>query len=87
MAFRKLILQNRKLFLVISRRILYCLIKTTEKKLILMRNPVSVSRKNKRHSSLKSESLFVFEGKNDFLLIGIIFLLLSFFLLGGFFFK
>jgi len=52
-----------------------------------MRNSVSIPKKSKRHSSLKNEGLFVFEGKNDFLIIGVIFLLLSFFLLGGFFFK
>lgn len=46
-----------------------------------------MSRKTKRDFPLKNESLFVFEGKNDFLLIGIVFLLLSFFLMGGFFFK
>jgi hypothetical protein len=48
-----------------------------------MRNPASLSKKSKKYS----DSLFVFEGKNDFLLIGIIFLLVSFFLMGGFFFK
>lgn len=52
-----------------------------------MRNPASIDKKSKRYSPLKSESLFVLEGKNDFLLIGIIFLLVSFFLMGGFFFK
>lgn len=35
----------------------------------------------------KNTNLFVFEGKNDFLIIGVIFLLLAFFLLGGFFLK
>jgi hypothetical protein len=52
-----------------------------------MRNSVSVSKKNKKYSAIKGESLFVLEGKNDFLLIGIVFLLVSFFLMGGFFFK
>lgn len=41
----------------------------------------------KRDSSIKSESLFVFEGKSDSLIIGVVFLLLAFFLLGGFFLK
>lgn len=52
-----------------------------------MQNSDSLEAKNPKGSSLKNERLFVFEGKNDFLLIGIIFLLLSFFLVGGFFFK
>lgn len=52
-----------------------------------MQNLDSSLKKNKSNSPLRSNSLFVFEGKNDFLLIGVIFLLLSFFLIGGFFFK
>jgi hypothetical protein len=52
-----------------------------------MQNLDSSLKKNKPPIPLKGESLFVSEGKNDFLLIGIIFLLLSFFLMGGFFFK
>lgn len=35
----------------------------------------------------KSTSLFVLEGKNDYLLIGLLFLFLAFFLLGGFYFR
>lgn len=35
----------------------------------------------------KKSPLFIFEGKTDFLLIGIGFLLMAFFLLGGFFMK
>lgn len=46
-----------------------------------------MSRFEKRSSSIKSESLFVFEGKSDSLIIGVVFLLLAFFLLGGFFLK
>ncbi len=58
-----------------------------------MHNFDSLSTKNQKDSSsqddpyAKDDPLFVYEGKNDFLLIGIIFLLLSFFLVGGFFFK
>jgi len=48
-----------------------------------MRNSALIPKKSKKYS----DSLFVFEGKNDFLIIGIIFLLVSFFLMGGFFFK
>lgn len=36
---------------------------------------------------MPSAGLFVFEGKSDFLFIGIGFLLLAFFLFGGFFLK
>lgn len=42
---------------------------------------------DKRTSPIKSESLFVFEGKSDSLIIGVVFLLLAFFLLGGFLLK
>ena len=52
-----------------------------------MRNNFPANEKQKRHTYLKNTSLSSFEGKNDFLLIGIIFLLVSFFLLSGFFFK
>lgn len=52
-----------------------------------MRENFSAAEKSKKHPYLKNESLFSLEGKNDFLLIGIIFLLVSFFLLSGFFFK
>lgn len=44
-------------------------------------------RKPKKHPYLKEVGLFSLEGKNDFLLIGIIFLLVSFFILSGFLFK
>ncbi len=44
-------------------------------------------KKSKKHPYLKDVSLFSLEGKNDFLLIGIIFLLVSFFMLSGFLFK
>lgn len=37
--------------------------------------------------SPSSLSLYVFEGKSDFLFIGIGFLLIAFFLFGGFFLK
>ena len=52
-----------------------------------MRENFSTAEKPKKNPYLKNESLFSLEGKNDFLLIGIIFLLVSFFLLSGFFFK
>jgi len=52
-----------------------------------MENLDSSLKKDKPPVPLKGDSLFVFEGKNDFLLIAVIFLLLSFFLMGGFFFK
>lgn len=42
---------------------------------------------NKERGKLSSISLFVFEGKSDFLFIGIGFLLLAFFLFGGFFIR
>lgn len=42
---------------------------------------------NKEREKLPSVGLFVFEGKSDFLFIGIGFLLLAFFLFGGFFLK
>lgn len=35
----------------------------------------------------KSASLFIFEGKTDYLFIAIIFFLISFFLFSGFFLK
>ena len=37
--------------------------------------------------SKKHTSLFIFEGKTDYLIIGLGFLLISFFLFGGFFMK
>lgn len=40
-----------------------------------------------KYSPVKSGSLFVFEGKSDSLIIGVVFLLLAFFLFGGFFLK
>ena len=46
-----------------------------------------MSKFEKRSLPVKSESLFVFEGKSDSLIIGVVFLLLAFFLLGGFFLK
>lgn len=46
-----------------------------------------MSKFEKKSSSLKSDSLFVFEGKSDSLIIGVVFLLLAFFLLGGLFLK
>jgi len=52
-----------------------------------MRENVSGINKSKKHPYLKNVSLFSLEGKNDFPLIGIIFLLVSFFLLSGFLFK
>ncbi|CAN5269489.1 hypothetical protein BH10ACI1_BH10ACI1_01240 [soil metagenome] len=52
-----------------------------------MRNHFPAQKTPKKHPHLKNTSLLAFEGKNDFLLIGIIFLLVSFFLLSGFFFK
>jgi hypothetical protein len=44
-------------------------------------------RNRPRSSEEKTGSLFVFEGKNDYLIIGIVFLLLAFFILGGFLVK
>lgn len=44
-------------------------------------------KKSKKHPYLKDAGLFSLEGKNDYLLIGIIFLLVSFFMLSGFLFK
>lgn len=38
-------------------------------------------------SSSKTSSLFLFDEKTDYLLIGLFFLLLAFFLLGGFFLR
>lgn len=52
-----------------------------------MKNDFSLARKPKKHPYMKNTGLFSFEGKNDFLLIGVIFLLISFFLLSGFLFK
>lgn len=46
-----------------------------------------MSKHQQKIPSSKTASLFVFEGKNDFLIIGIVFLLLAFFLFGGFFLK
>jgi hypothetical protein len=46
-----------------------------------------MSKFEKRPSPVKSESLFVFEGKSDSLIIGVVFLLLAFFLLGGILLK
>jgi hypothetical protein len=40
-----------------------------------------------RHTPMKGDSLFVFEGKSDSLIIGVVFLLVAFFLFGGFFLK
>lgn len=40
-----------------------------------------------KYSPIKGESLFVFEGKSDSLIIGVVFLLVAFFLFGGFFLK
>jgi hypothetical protein len=52
-----------------------------------MRENFSEARKPKKYSYSRNESLFSLEGKNDFLLLGVIILLVSLFLLGGFFFK
>jgi hypothetical protein len=38
-------------------------------------------------SARKGESLFVVEGKNDILIVGVMFFLLAFLLVGGFFLK
>jgi len=40
-----------------------------------------------RSTPVKGDSLFVFEGKSDSLIIGVVFLLVAFFLLGGFFLR
>jgi len=52
-----------------------------------MKNNFAANGKPKKSPYLKNENLFSLEGKNDFLLIGILFLLVSFFLLSSFFFK
>lgn len=46
-----------------------------------------MTKSGNKYSPMKSESLFVFEGKSDSLIIGVVFLLLAFFLFGGFFLK
>lgn len=50
-----------------------------------MKNNFSASKKPKQQPYLKLSSWDSFKGIDDFLIIGIIFLLISFFLLSGFF--
>ncbi|MBK8813465.1 MAG: hypothetical protein IPN69_22440 [Acidobacteria bacterium] len=44
-------------------------------------------KKTPKPSETSSSRLFVIEGKNDFLIIGVVLLLLAFFLFGSFFFR
>lgn len=46
-----------------------------------------ISRKSPKNQILSNDRLFVIEGKNDFLIIGLVLLLLAFFPFGRFFFR
>lgn len=44
-------------------------------------------RKSYKESLVTSTRIFVIEGKNDYLIIAVVMLLLAFFLVGGFFLR
>ncbi len=46
-----------------------------------------MSKKPPKNQVLSNDRLFVIEGKNDYLIIGLVLLLLAFFLFGSFFFR
>lgn len=46
-----------------------------------------MDKTKRKFDESKSTNLFVFEGKNDYLLIGLLFLFVAVFLFGGFFLR